>query len=391
MRQLVRQPGGYASCAPELWWTREQCYGWLPLLLGGSHRQTLSRASLENLRTDVDYEQGWPADEFDDDDGDTYEPPPCEPPPIPSRHVKENIYMDDLSALAPPPWPIKPLKSRKQSEMDEISKTAPDISRSDKPRGARVTPSPAVSSPPNSIADEDVYMDPDKQADDELYLEPVDSPPVCQGVKVMPQDYSQSSAPWLKPPVPRAHSNSSLPSFKVAKPVNFDVRRTTFPLVLPPAPNFKPPLPQNLKPLGSVKRNKDDSKSEASSDSSGQIKLPDNEVKEWFAGNCSRKQAEDHLLGVNMDGAFLIRKSSNQCGQQPFTLVVLLQQKVFNIPIRLLEETQSYVLGKEGKKIEEKFSNLQELIFHHQKNHLHLIDSKSQAKHTTFLTQPTRP
>ncbi|XP_053726827.1 B-cell linker protein isoform X1 [Synchiropus splendidus] len=345
-------------------------------------------------RTDVNCGRGWPADEFDNDDGDTYEPPPCEPPPIPPRHVKENIYMDDLLAPAPPPWPIKPLKSKKQSEMDEISITAPAISRSDKPRGVRVTSSPAVSSPaspPNSIADEDVYMDPDKQAEDELYLEPVDPSPVCQGVKVMPPDYSQSSAPRLKPPVPRAQSNSSLPSFNVAKPANFDVGRNTFPLVLPPAPSFKPPLPQNLKPLGSVKRNKDDSKGEASSDSSVQIKLPDNEVKEWFAGNCSRKQAEEHLLGVNMDGAFLIRKSSNQCGQQPFTLVVLLQQKVFNIPIRLLEETQSYVLGKEGKKIEEKFSNLQELILYHQKNHLHLIDSNSQAKHTTFLTQPTRP
>jgi len=53
------------------------------------------------------------------------------------------------------------------------------------------------------------------------------------------------------------------------------------------------------------------------------------------------------------DGAFLIRHSSAQGGRQPYTLAVLYQQKVFNIPIRFLGETRGYALGKEGKKNEE--------------------------------------
>lgn len=133
------------------------------------------------------------------------------------------------------------------------------------------------------------------------------------------------------------------------------------------------------------------------------------------------------------DGAFLIRHSSNQSLRQPYTLAVLYQQKVYNIPIRFLEEMQGYALGKEGKKTEEVsekkqdekqfmtggrcrcrnfllgvggessvdfalfswslqvFSNLDEMISHHKNNQLLLIDSKSQAKHRTYLTHPAHP
>ncbi|CDQ62745.1 unnamed protein product [Oncorhynchus mykiss] len=113
--------------------------------------------------------------------------------------------------------------------------------------------------------------------------------------------------------------------------------------------------------------------------------------KEWFAGNCNRKTAEDLLMQINKDGAFLIRHSSAQNARQPYTLAVLYRQKVYNIPIRFLEETRGYALGKEGKKNEEFFSSLQEIISHHKNNQLLLIDSKSQAKHTTYLTHPAHP
>lgn len=53
------------------------------------------------------------------------------------------------------------------------------------------------------------------------------------------------------------------------------------------------------------------------------------------------------------DGAFLVRHSSAQSTRQPYTLVVLYREKVYNIPVRFLEETQSYALGKDGKKSEE--------------------------------------
>lgn len=120
-------------------------------------------------------------------------------------------------------------------------------------------------------------------------------------------------------------------------------------------------------------------------------KLTGMEGKEWFAGDCSRKTAEDLLQRINKDGAFLIRYSSAQSTRQPYTLAVLYQQKVYNIPIRFLVEIQGYALGKEGKKNEEIFSSLDEMISHHKYNQLLLIDSKSQAKHTAHLTHAVRP
>lgn len=53
------------------------------------------------------------------------------------------------------------------------------------------------------------------------------------------------------------------------------------------------------------------------------------------------------------DGAFLIRYSSAQSSRQPYTLAVLYEKKVYNIPIRFLEEPRGYALGKEGKMNEE--------------------------------------
>lgn len=37
------------------------------------------------------------------------------------------------------------------------------------------------------------------------------------------------------------------------------------------------------------------------------------------------------------------------------------------------------------------FGTLDEMISHHKHNQLLLIDSKSQAKHTAYLTHPARP
>nr|XP_061804521.1 SH2 domain-containing protein 6-like [Nerophis lumbriciformis] len=115
-----------------------------------------------------------------------------------------------------------------------------------------------------------------------------------------------------------------------------------------------------------------------------------NEDREWFAGDCNRKSAEDLLLAVNKDGTFLIRHSSAQNARQPFTLAVLYQQRVYNIPVRFLEEMQGFALGKEGKKSEEVFNSLDEMVMHHKNHQLYLIDSKSQAKHAVYLSDAAR-
>lgn len=49
------------------------------------------------------------------------------------------------------------------------------------------------------------------------------------------------------------------------------------------------------------------------------------------------------------DGAFMVRKSSGQDAQQPYTLVVFYKGRVYNIPVRLIPTTQQYALGREKK------------------------------------------
>ncbi|XP_056140620.1 B-cell linker protein [Lampris incognitus] len=373
-------------------------------------------------RIDNNAGYGWPEDEFDEEDGDMYEAPPCERPPVkvPPRHVEENVYLERTSnpvlpqrQAAPPPRPAKMTPMGKASKqppqynggefyIDPNSKKPPEIDRKEKPgrkpAPKRMVPPPTRSAPvpaPTSHFEEDVYLDPneDQGDNDDLYLEPTEAcPPAPRGPMrtSLPPKMAEapSSVPIMKPPVPRAKSSSFLPYFnevKTAPPP--DVRRSTFPAKLPPpTPGVKPPLLANMKeskpsppppPIADAK--------------TAAPKQEANEVKEWFAGDCTRKTAEDLLLRVNKDGAFLIRHSSVQNGRQPYTLAVLYRQKVYNIPIRFLEETQCYALGKEGKKNEEIFSSLQEIVSHHMSNQLPLIDSKSQAKHTMYLTHPARP
>ncbi|XP_041741199.1 SH2 domain-containing protein 6 isoform X1 [Coregonus clupeaformis] len=381
---------------------------------------------------------GWPEDEFDEEDGDTYEAPPCERPAlkVPSRHVEENVYLERTSErsnpvlpkrqAAPPPRPAKmapmgkALKQQphqqthpkefyidpntKKREFTLSPSLAPEVDRKEKP-GKRSTPkksapppspTPASPSPP---AEEDVYLDPNEgQGDsDDLYLEPTAAfPPAPRGPMRMPLPPKTAAAPPpmpIKPPVPRAGSSSLLVSeAKTAPPP--DIRRSMFPGKLPPPTlGIKPPLPASLKvPKPSPPPPPTIDTTAAVSPSGMKTTIQaGKEEKEWFAGNCDRKTAEDLLLRINKDGAFLIRHSSAQNARQPYTLAVLYRQKVYNIPIRFLEETHGYALGKEGKKNEEFFCSLQEIISHHKNNQLLLIDSKSQAKHTTYLTHPACP
>uniref|UniRef100_A0A4W5MA81 Si:dkeyp-117b11.1 n=1 Tax=Hucho hucho TaxID=62062 RepID=A0A4W5MA81_9TELE len=356
---------------------------------------------------------GWPEDEFDEEDGDTYEAPPCERPAmkVPSRHVEENVYLERTSErsnpvvpkrqAAPPPRPAKmapmgkALKQQPHPEefyIDPNSKKPPAVDRKEKP-GKRSTPKTFASPPPP--AEEDVYLDPNEgqEDSDDLYLEPTAAcPPAPRGPMrmLLPPKTAATPPPMpIKPPVPRAKSSSLLVNeAKTAPPP--DIRHSMFPGKLPPPTlGIKPPLPASLKEPKPSPPPPPVVHSTAAVSPSG-MKTTMQE-KEWFAGNCDRKTAEDFLLQINKDGAFLIRHSSAQNARQPYTLAVLYRQKVYNIPIRFLEETRGYALGKEGKKNEEFFCSLQEIISHHKNNQLLLIDSKSQAKHTTYLTHPACP
>uniref|UniRef100_A0A3Q2XVP0 SH2 domain-containing protein n=1 Tax=Hippocampus comes TaxID=109280 RepID=A0A3Q2XVP0_HIPCM len=122
-------------------------------------------------------------------------------------------------------------------------------------------------------------------------------------------------------------------------------------------------------------------------------RIEDSEVyeKPWFAGECDRKTAEELLFHANQDGAFMVRKSSRQDTNQPYTLVVYYKGRVYNIPIRLIHmhTRQQYALGRE-KKGEEYFHSVSHIIENHQKNPLVLIDSKSNSKDSARLRFPVK-
>ncbi|KAF7656096.1 hypothetical protein LDENG_00046180 [Lucifuga dentata] len=112
--------------------------------------------------------------------------------------------------------------------------------------------------------------------------------------------------------------------------------------------------------------------------------------KPWYASACDRKTADDILTQANKDGAFLVRKSSGHDTQQPYTLAVFYNDKVYNIPIRFIQMTQQYALGKE-KKGEEYFTSVSHIIENHQRIPLVLIDTQSNSKDATKLCYPMRP
>lgn len=112
--------------------------------------------------------------------------------------------------------------------------------------------------------------------------------------------------------------------------------------------------------------------------------------KSWYAGACDRKTADDFLSRSNKDGAFMVRKSSGQDAQQPYTLVVLFKGRVYNIPVRFIPATQQYALGRE-KRGEEYFNSVSHIIENHQRLPMVLIDSQTNCNHTTKLSYPMKP
>ncbi|XP_026781588.2 B-cell linker protein [Pangasianodon hypophthalmus] len=369
-------------------------------------------------RIDINAGCGWSEDELDEEDGDTYEAPPCERPTIKvqHRHVEENVYLgyperppypiNPQRQAAPPPRPAKitpkmkspkPLPDQEEFYVDSNNRKCPEVSHKDW-AGKKLAPRKSPPAIPAPNLEEDVYLDPNEGQSErepvhDIYVEPTTAcPPVPRGgVRMLPPKTIARDLPLpvMKPPVPRAKSNSLITSDSVKAVSLPDVKIHTIPAHVPsPIQNVRPPLA-----IEAIKDAKPSSPTSPAVDSSAPVTHPGEQEmglqdREWFAGICGRKTAEDTLLKVNKDGSFMVRCSTAQNARQPFTLVVLFNQKVYNIPVRFLKDSCSYALGKEGKKCEELFSSLQEIISHHKDNPLLLIDSRSQAKHTTYLTHP---
>nr|XP_060643365.1 SH2 domain-containing protein 6-like [Anolis sagrei ordinatus] len=113
--------------------------------------------------------------------------------------------------------------------------------------------------------------------------------------------------------------------------------------------------------------------------------------KAWYAGSCDRQTAEAALLQYNKDSAYLVRRSSRYGGNQPFTLAVLYKSHVYNIPIRYVESSHQYSLGKDGRSQEELFDSVSSIIQSYTERPMTLIDGMTSAKEQTCLVFPVKP
>ncbi|XP_041658107.1 lymphocyte cytosolic protein 2a isoform X2 [Cheilinus undulatus] len=212
---------------------------------------------------------------------------------------------------------------------------------------------------------------------------------------------------WTKPPVPTPPSSSIGRSNSSARnpPSRFDASReltnndvhknNTFPLQnksLPPRPGLPGPpsrhgdsLPPNLPSAGSLPHKFSPVMGDHGGNFSGSARQsfrppPPTSTRtpeldpHWYVGKVTRGRAEECLKRVNKDGAYLVRDSARQLANQPFTLMVLYQDKVFNIQIR--QQNQNFLLGT-GLKAQESFPSVSDIISHYSQSPLLLIDAKN--------------
>ncbi|XP_065440384.1 SH2 domain-containing protein 6 isoform X2 [Chrysemys picta bellii] len=172
--------------------------------------------------------------------------------------------------------------------------------------------------------------------------------------------------------------------------------------LMPPLGQVPPPKPPKLsKPkiaLPGAHQSLADSSPEASSKapawprgSGSPVEDPGMQDQAWYAGSCDRHLAESILQGVNKDSAFMVRQSSGQGWNQPFTLAVLYKGHVYNIPIRYVESSRQYALGKDGKSREERFDSVAGIIQHYREHPLVLIEGSSASRAHTCLLFPVKP
>ncbi|KAM7397413.1 hypothetical protein PAMA_005623 [Pampus argenteus] len=348
---------------------------------------------------DDDYESPYSGDEDgsggdyespnDDLDGaNDYEPPPSEPPEdlahklCPTLPIGDSDYIDNrinhVSSRGPPPalsprppvatlsapsprMPGEPLSPRRDHSPHcagrppgKLPPGPPQIFRGNKPgRDCGSNPSPVRGPHRNS----------DKPGT-QLLRPQVDTPDLQA---------------WSKPPaLPPSSSSSVGRSNSSVRPfaTRFDGRReqthddapkhNTFPLHnkgLPPRPGL-PGLPSrhgDSLPLSAPSAEPYKLHSAMADYRSSIVKSdrpsfhpPQPTTQDldpcWYVGKVTRGQAEGCLKRVKKDGAYLVRDSTRQLANQPFTLMVFYQDKVYNIQIR--QQNQQFLLGT-GLKVQE--------------------------------------
>ncbi|XP_034405891.1 lymphocyte cytosolic protein 2a isoform X2 [Cyclopterus lumpus] len=363
---------------------------------------------------DDDYESPFSGDEDEGSGGDyespnedldganDYEPPPTEPPEdlvhklCPTLPIADSDYIDShVASRGPPPavCPRPPASTLSAPSLQMPAETRRDRSPNLPPGPPQIfrCHKPGRDSGPN--------LSPVRGP----HRNTVDKPgPHPRG----PQLDSPNPPTWSKPPVlPLASTSVSRSNSSARPPPNrFDVRReneapkhNTFPLPgksLPPRPglpglpshqgNSLPAsvpsagsLPHKLQSAMAGQRSSFVASDRKSIRPPSPASLNTQELDpRWYVGKVTRGQAEGCLKRVNKDGAFLVRDSTRQQANQPFTLMVLYQDKVYNIQIR--QHNHNFLLGT-GLKVQEFFPSVIGIVGHYSQNPLLLIDAKNRA------------
>ncbi|KAM9333804.1 lymphocyte cytosolic protein 2a isoform 2-T2 [Pholidichthys leucotaenia] len=386
---------------------------------------------------------GWDEDEFDDDEiddgdyespgdgddncsdasyedptddcdaGNDYEPPPTEPQEdhlklTPALPIGDGEYIDNRNTRCPPVIfprpPVSTLPPRLGGDLP--------FRRDPSPHGGGRPSGKFPPEPPKVFRCNKPGRDPGNNPS------PIRGPhhntlerPGPQSRRPQPEVSDPPS--WSKPPVPTpctsvSRSNSSAR----ISPNRFDVRReqtpdeafkhNTFPLhhkSLSPRPGPPGPpssrgeslsLPHGLQPamVEPHRGISSDRQSSRHPPPTTTPAYPQDLDPLWYVGKVTRGQAEGCLKRLHKEGAYLVRDSTRQDPEQPFTLMVFYQDKVFNIQIK--HKNQQYMLGT-GLKAQESFLSVSDIIRHYSQSALLLIDAKnrtSSAQKQCLLSEP---
>ncbi|XP_077403237.1 lymphocyte cytosolic protein 2a isoform X2 [Vanacampus margaritifer] len=392
--------------------------------------------------------EGWDDDEFDDEDtgyenpmsggedsgrsaddddaenddtdwADNYEPPPTEPSEelthklFPALPCAEDDYVDQVSSRGPPAVSLRPPvsslpplspprlpgeslpgrdhtpHSARQPPPGKLLPGPPQIFRGNKPgrnsspiRGPNTEERPSVHSRRPQVN----IPDPPGRS------KPLGPPPGGSSTSI---GMSNSS---VRPPPPSRFDGMREQTHSDAPKHNTFTLPKNLPPRLPPPGRHGNSLPSGATSVGSLSLNVYPA---AYADNRSNFAGPDRfhpppqkpphtqgMDPRWYVGKVTRGQAEGYLKQVSKDGAYLVRDSSHQKSNQPYTLMVLHHNKVFNIQIR--HEDKQFQLGT-GLKAQESFSSVCDMINYHSQCHLLLIDAKKRCpgqQNQCLLSEP---
>ncbi|XP_052101456.1 B-cell linker protein-like isoform X4 [Mytilus californianus] len=108
----------------------------------------------------------------------------------------------------------------------------------------------------------------------------------------------------------------------------------------------------------------------------------------WYFGEIDRMVGNDKLKKVGANGSFLLRKSTKGGNNQPYTLMVLYNDHIYNLKIR--ERNDGRMAIGEEKPDEMSFKSVEDLIKHHQSNDVILVHKDGKQDTTMLIRSPMK-